>query len=257
MEDIRNTLNLFTKSIERKDNIVVIYNYLSLLIAQMNTLYYKNNFFNNTANCDETDKNLLLSELTAISEKIRNLYPSFIQIRKEQFKNIFINKLECYKKSNDFLKNIEKSNKIQSMLSDLTDLLEIDSNTTNTPVPAPPAPLTAPSTATVTAPATATPVTATPVTAVNVPANVNSPVINPASVPKQKKSSSSGSKTGFIIFFVILGMILLAALLYGIFKVKTSTVAPLKSTTSTSSDAPAPSAPAPSAPPAYEGDNKE
>jgi hypothetical protein len=233
MEDIRNTLNLFTKSIERKDNIVIIYNYLSLLIAQMNTLYYKNNFFNSTSNCDETDKNLLLSELNAVSEKIRNLYPSFIQLRKEQFKNIFINKLECYKKSNDLLKNIEKSNKIQSMLTDLTNLLQVDSNTTSVPVASPPPPVTAP----VTAPATAPAIAPAPAPAI---ATATMPVITQSpQTQKNQRTNESSSKTLFIIFFVIFGMILLAALLYGLLKVKTSKIIHLKSDTSSAPAEPA------------------
>lgn len=213
MEDIRNTLNLFTKSIERKDNIVTIYNYLSLLIAQMNSLYYKNNFFNSTSTCDETDKSLLLSELNAVSEKIRNLYPSFIQLRKEQFKNIFVNKLECYKKSNEFLKNIEKSNKIQSMLSDLTDLLVVDSNTTNSPIATPPAPVIKPSELPIFTPTPTTP---------SAPSTPSTPTNNESS------KLSSNSKTGLIIFFVIFGMLLLGALFYGIFKVQTSKIKSLK-----------------------------
>ena len=138
MEDITNALNNFTLSVENKTNIVSVQNYLSLLIAQINIFYYKNNFFNNQS-CNSTNNNVTLQQLEEVSEKIRNIYPKYIELRKEQFKINYINKLECNKKPEGLLENIDRSNKIQSIISDLSDLLYFpasnmidDSSTTST-----------------------------------------------------------------------------------------------------------------------------
>ena len=138
MEDITNALNNFTLSVENKTNIVSVQNYLSLLIAQINIFYYKNNFFNNQS-CNSTNNSITLQQLEEVSEKIRNIYPKYIELRKEQFKTNYINKLECNKKPEGLLENIDRSNKIQSIISDLSDLLYFpasnmmdDSSTTST-----------------------------------------------------------------------------------------------------------------------------
>jgi hypothetical protein len=127
MEDITNALNNFTLSVENKTNIVSVQNYLSLLIAQINIFYHKNNFFNNLS-CNSTNNNITLQQLEEVSEKIRNIYPKYIELRKEQFKTNYINKLECNKNPEGLLQNIDRSNKIQSIISDLSDLLYFPAN---------------------------------------------------------------------------------------------------------------------------------
>jgi hypothetical protein len=123
MDEINNALNKFIQSIDNKNDINTINNNLSLLIARMNIFYYKNNFFNNSTNCNETNINVTLAELEKIAEEIRNIYPKFMDLKKENFRNVYINKLNCNKTPGDLLKNIDKSNKIQSIITDLSDLL--------------------------------------------------------------------------------------------------------------------------------------
>jgi hypothetical protein len=127
MEEIINSANIFVKSIENNDNINTIQNYLSLLIGQINIFYYKYNFLNSQT-CTKIDNNINNEQLEQISEQIRNIYPKFVELRKKQFKEIYLDKLECNKKPIDLIDNITRTNKIQSMLSDLSDLLYFNSS---------------------------------------------------------------------------------------------------------------------------------
>ncbi len=127
MEEITTSFNNFIKSIENNDNINTIQNNLSLLIGQINIFYYKYNFLNSET-CTKIDNNITLEQLEKISEQIRNIYPKFVEIRKAQFKNIYLDKLQCNNNPIELIDNISRTNKIQSMLSDLTDLLYFNSS---------------------------------------------------------------------------------------------------------------------------------
>ena len=123
MDEINIALNKFIQSVNNKNDINTMNNNLALLIAKMNIFYYKNNFFNNSKSCNENNLNLTLIELEKVAEQIRNIYPKFMELKKENFKNVYINKLNCNKTPGELLKNIDKSNKIQSIINDLSDLL--------------------------------------------------------------------------------------------------------------------------------------
>ncbi len=127
MEEITTSFNNFIKSIENNDNINTIQNNLSLLIGQINIFYYKYNFLNSET-CTKIDNNITLEQLEKISEQIRNIYPKFVEIRKAQFKNIYLDKLQCNNNPIELIDNISRTNKIQSMLSDLSDLLYFNSS---------------------------------------------------------------------------------------------------------------------------------
>jgi hypothetical protein len=124
MDEINISVNNFINSIENKENINNIQNNLSLLIGQINLFYYKYNVLN-IESCKQINDNVTLKELDTISDKIRNIYPKFVELRKEQFKENYINKLNCDKKPIEIIDNITRTNKIQSMLTDLTELLYI------------------------------------------------------------------------------------------------------------------------------------
>ncbi len=123
MDEINVALNKFIQSVNNKNDINTMNNNLALLIAKMNIFYYKNNFFNNSKSCNENNLNVTLIELEKVAEQIRNIYPKFMELKKENFKNVYINKLNCNKTPGELLKNIDKSNKIQSIITDLSDLL--------------------------------------------------------------------------------------------------------------------------------------
>jgi hypothetical protein len=123
MDEINTALNKFIQSVNDKNDINTMNNNLALLIAKMNIFYYKNNFFNNGQSCNENNLNVTLIELEKVAEQIRNIYPKFMELKKENFKNVYINKLNCNKTPGELLKNIDKSNKIQSIITDLSDLL--------------------------------------------------------------------------------------------------------------------------------------
>jgi hypothetical protein len=127
MEEIIISANNFVKSIENKDNINTIQNNLSLLIGQINILYYKYTFINSES-CTKINNDITIDKLEEISEQIRNIYPKFVELRKEQFKKTFLDKLQCNNTPTILIDNITRTNKIQSMLSDLTDLLYFNSN---------------------------------------------------------------------------------------------------------------------------------
>lgn len=129
MEELKKNVDVFVKSIEDNTDINVIQNNLSLLIAQINIFYYKYNILNNKSCSNDT--NINLSDLDNISKKIRNIYPKFVELRKAYFKKIFIDKLQCDKNPNGLIDNITRSNKVQRMITELTELLYIDSNLTN------------------------------------------------------------------------------------------------------------------------------
>ncbi len=128
MDEINIALNKFIQSVNNKSDINTTNNNLALLIAKMNIFYYKNNFFNNGESCKENNLNVTLIELEKIAEQIRNIYPKFMDLKKENFRNVYINKLNCNKTPGDLLKNIDKSNKIQSIITDLSDLLYFKTN---------------------------------------------------------------------------------------------------------------------------------
>ncbi len=123
MDEINVALNKFIQSVNNKNDINTMNNNLALLIAKMNIFYYKNNFFNNAKSCNENNLNVTLVELEKVAEQIRNIYPKFMELKKENFKDVYINKLNCNKTPGELLKNIDKSNKIQSIITDLSDLL--------------------------------------------------------------------------------------------------------------------------------------
>jgi hypothetical protein len=123
MDEINIALNKFIQSVNNKNDINTMNNNLALLIAKMNIFYYKNNFFNNAQSCNENNLSLTLAELEKVAEQIRNIYPKFMELKKENFKNVYINKLNCNKTPGELLKNIDKSNKVQSIITDLSDLL--------------------------------------------------------------------------------------------------------------------------------------
>lgn len=125
MEELKNNVDVFIKSIENNSDMIVIQNNLSLLISQINIFYYKYNILNNNSCSSETIINL--NDLDNISIKIRNIYPKFVELRKAHFKKIFIDKLQCDKNPNGLIDNITRSNKIQKMITDLTELLYTDS----------------------------------------------------------------------------------------------------------------------------------
>ena len=127
MEEIIISANNFVKSIENKDNINTIQNNLSLLIGQINILYYKYTFINSES-CTKINNDITIDKLEQISEQIRNIYPKFVELRKEQFRKTFLDKLQCNNTPTVLIDNITRTNKIQSMLSDLTDLLYFNSN---------------------------------------------------------------------------------------------------------------------------------
>ena len=126
MEDINTALNAFTESINKKEDIGKIQNNLSLLIGQINIYYYKLNFFNNAESCSGVSSGVTLTELEKVSEKLRNIYPTFIELRKQKMKEIYIDKLQCNSNPTILLSNIDRSNKIQSIMSDLSDLLHFN-----------------------------------------------------------------------------------------------------------------------------------
>ena len=128
MDEINVALNKFIQSVNNKNDINTMNNNLALLIAKMNIFYYKNNFFNNGEGCKENNLNVTLIELEKVAEQIRNIYPKFMELKKENFRNVYINKLNCNKTPGDLLKNIDKSNKIQSIITDLSDLLYFKTN---------------------------------------------------------------------------------------------------------------------------------
>jgi hypothetical protein len=127
MEEIINSANNFVKSIENKDNINTIQNNLSLLIGQINILYYKYTFINSES-CAKVNNDITIEKLEQISEQVRNIYPKFVELRKEQFRKTFLDKLQCNNTPTVLIDNITRTNKIQSMMSDLTDLLYFNSN---------------------------------------------------------------------------------------------------------------------------------
>lgn len=126
MDDLKKNVDIFINSIENNSNINVIQNNLSVLIAQINIFYYKYNILNNKTCLNENQINL--ADLDIISKKIRNIYPKFVELRKAHFKKIFIDKLQCDKNPNGLIDNITRSNKVQKMITDLTELLYVDSN---------------------------------------------------------------------------------------------------------------------------------
>jgi hypothetical protein len=126
MDDLKKNVDMFIDSIENNNDINVIQNNLSLLIAQINIFYYKYNILNNKSCSSETI--IDLNDLDNISKKIRNIYPKFVELRKTHFKKIFIDKLQCDRNPTELIDNITRSNKVQKMISDLTELLYIDSN---------------------------------------------------------------------------------------------------------------------------------
>jgi hypothetical protein len=121
MEELKKSVENFIKSVENSSDIVVVQNNLSLLIAQLNIFYYKNIFLNK--NSCSFDNSLKLNELDDISNKIRNIYPKYIELRKIHFKKTFIDKLQCNKNPNELIDNITRSNKLQKMMTNLTELL--------------------------------------------------------------------------------------------------------------------------------------
>ena len=127
MEEIIISANNFVKSVEDKQNINTIQNNLSLLIGQINILYYKYTFINSES-CAKINNDITIEKLEQISEQIRNIYPKFVELRKAQFKTVFLDKLQCNNNPTVLIDNITRTNKIQSMLSDLTDLLYFNSN---------------------------------------------------------------------------------------------------------------------------------
>jgi hypothetical protein len=131
MEELNNAVDNFIKSIENNDNINMIQNNLSLLIGQVNIFYYKYNFLNDTTSCEGTNNNITLGKLEEISTRIRNIYPKFIELRKKQFKTHFIDKLKCDQQPNILSENINKTNKMQSMITNLSELLYFDPNMQN------------------------------------------------------------------------------------------------------------------------------
>jgi hypothetical protein len=126
MDDLKKNVDNFIDSIENNSDINVIQNNLSLLIAKINIFYYKYNILNNKSCSSETIINL--NDLDNISKKIRNIYPKFVELRKAHFKKIFIDKLQCDRNPTVLIDNITRSNKVQKMISDLTELLYVDSN---------------------------------------------------------------------------------------------------------------------------------
>ena len=127
MEEIIISANNFVKSVEEKQNINTIQNNLSLLIGQINILYYKYTFINSES-CAKINNDITIEKLEQISEQVRNIYPKFVELRKAQFKTVFLDKLQCNNTPTVLIDNITRTNKIQSMLSDLTDLLYFNSN---------------------------------------------------------------------------------------------------------------------------------
>lgn len=126
MDNLKKNVDIFINSIENNGDMIVIQNNLSVLIAQINIFYYKYNILNNKTCLNENQ--IKLDELDDISKKIRNIYPKFVELRKAHFKKIFIDKLQCDKNPNGLIDNITRSNKVQKMITDLTELLYIDSN---------------------------------------------------------------------------------------------------------------------------------
>jgi len=199
MEDINSSLETFIESVERKEDINVVNNNLSLLVAQLNIFYYKNNFFNNISNCNETAPNLSMQYLESVSQQIKDIYPKYMDLKNDQYENIYIRNLKCDKTNSDYTKNIDKTNKIHDIINDITELLEFNQNykENNTPVApvAPVAPVVAP---------------------VVVQETVNpGPIISPP-VQESVENTNKNYKT-LIIIFVILGLILVIGIIIYIY----------------------------------------
>lgn len=126
MEELKKNVKYFISSIENKNDIIVVQNNLLLLIAQINVFYYKYNYLNNRKCL--SDAGFTINDLNEISKQIREVYPKFVELRKSQFKRIFIDELKCNSAPNDLIDNITRSNKIQKMITELTELMYYDQN---------------------------------------------------------------------------------------------------------------------------------
>lgn len=201
MEDINNSLDNFIESVENKEDINVVNNNLSLLVAQLNIFYYKNNFFNNISNCNETNPSLSMQYLETVSQKVKDIYPKYMELKNDQYQNIYIRNLKCDNTNSDYTKNIDKTNKIHNILNDITDLLEFnenfDKNITQDVAPVAPIPV---------------PVVAQVVLPEAVPVVIPGPIVSPPIIQETSEDDKKKNYKTLIIIFGILALIVIVGI---------------------------------------------